>query len=599
MRFRNGLIGLLLLLMAMPGLNFAQESPVCSEDELLQIWQIQGTSDIPHCLDQKVKAYGIVTALIPNGFFMQTPTAESDQDPLTSDGIFVLTDVPPAAWGIAVGDTVEVVAKVKEFYNFTRLQPSGKKRVTVVAQDMPMPEAVDIGSMSYEWEAGVHPMERFEGMLVQVNDVLVSASTNHFDEFGISLSNERAFREMGIEADMSVNLAGTGLPEWDLNPEIIEVDPVEIGLDRQDVLAGSYVSVMGPVHYAYQDYQILPLILIIDPIEDVAYSVRERLEGEFTIASQNVENLFDLVDDPNRDDATFEDYVPDNEAEYQSRLVKLSAQIRENLGAPDILALQEVENWRVLNDLALQIHTDDPALTYIPCLLEGHDGRGIDVGYLINSKRVNVLDCYRMPGSYEAIQNNTQTDLFGRPPLIVDVELLLEDGASYTLHIINLHNKSLGGNDTTPTQNRRMEQAEFIAAYVEAMMQADPEAKVIILGDFNAFQFSDGIVDVVGIIQGQQDPAEALRSPERVYETGLINQIEKVAAAQRYSYVYNSQAQILDQMLVSPAVDAIVSAMEISRGNADGLDAWHLDEMMGSLRSSDHDGLVLFIKPSQ
>ena len=54
----------------------------------------------------------IVTAVGAGGFFIQTPTASSDNDADTSDGIFVLYD---GTTMINVGDQVDVTGEVEEF----------------------------------------------------------------------------------------------------------------------------------------------------------------------------------------------------------------------------------------------------------------------------------------------------------------------------------------------------------------------------------------------------------------------------------------------------------------------------------------------------
>ena len=565
-------------------------------DAPLEIWQIQGAGEESNCQGERVTTEGnIVTAVGKAGFFIQTPADRSDGNPLTSDGIYVAANTPPVRWGIQAGDIVDVSGRVDELYGFTQLLVTGRRRVTVVSSGNPIPIPLDLTSVDLT-PGTPHPLERYEGMLVEVDDVFITATTNYFDEFGISLTGERVFREIGIESDTMPEFAGLGLPEFDLNPELIEVDPPEMGLPVEQITTGSRASVVGGLAYAYRDYQLWPVDVTIDQAGFEARSVRGRELGEFTIATQNVLNLFDTVDDPNRSDARSESWTPPDEEAYQRHLNKLSAQIRFNLGAPDILALQEMENSRTLADLILRLHADDPTLRYTGCLLEGNEGRGIDVAYLVRVDHINLLDCYRLPGSLEA-KFEVGGPWFTRPPLVLEAEYIKEGGESFPLTLINLHLKSLIDVEADRNQNRRLLQATMVAEYVQQRQNSDPDINLVVLGDFNGFEFSDGLTDVVGIIAGTHDPAEARMAPETdLVEPNLVNQVLRVPADDRYSYIYNSTAQVLDHILTSPALDAFVVDAQFSRGNADGLPEWY-DADNGTLRSSDHDGFVIYVRP--
>ena len=61
------------------------------------IHDIQGPGLVTPLLGQDVTTTGIVTGLKTNGFFIQTPDANVDANPLTSEGIFVFTSSAPIA----------------------------------------------------------------------------------------------------------------------------------------------------------------------------------------------------------------------------------------------------------------------------------------------------------------------------------------------------------------------------------------------------------------------------------------------------------------------------------------------------------------------
>ena len=56
---------------------------------------------------------------------------------------------------------------------------------------------------------------------------------------------------------------------------------------------------------------------------------------------------------------------------------------------------------------------------------------------------------------------------------------------------------------------KRFEQAESIATMIQDLQITDPGIPLAVVGDFNAFEFTDGYVDSVGIIKGDFEPAEA------------------------------------------------------------------------------------------
>src|SRR5690606_12033924 len=110
----------------------------------------------------------------------------------------------------------------------------------------------------------------------------------------------------------------------------------------------------------------------------------QRITGEplVTVGTLNMWNLFDTVDDPGGDSVL-------GHTEYSRRLTKLAETIRSELGAPDVLAVQEVENARVLEDLLARPELE--ALGYQYAILPGVDPRGINVGFL-HRDNVNITD---------------------------------------------------------------------------------------------------------------------------------------------------------------------------------------------------------------
>jgi hypothetical protein len=174
------------------------------------------------------------------------------------------------------------------------------------------------------------------------------------------------------------------------------------------------------------------------------------------------------------------------------------------------------------------------------------------------------------------------------------------NGAPFPFTVIGVHNRSLSGIEgTSASANRvrqkRLEQADELARYIQGRQIADPTRRLVVTGDFNAFQFSDGYVDVVGIISGHLDPNGAIQ-PGHVdhVEPNLADRVNDLPPAERYSFVFDGSAQVLDHMLTSANLNDFVRGLVFARGNADAPAALETDPSTPQ-RLADHDGEVLFV----
>ena len=140
--------------------------------------------------------------------------------------------------------------------------------------------------------------------------------------------------------------------------------------------------------------------------------------GEITIGDQNLERFYNATSD------TSGAVVLTSQA-YALRLAKASLAIRNVLGMPDILCLEEMENLATLTDLSSKISSDavaagqtDPA--YVPYLVQGNDTSAINVAFLIKPSKVDVTDVTQF-GKTTTYTNSTgtQATLNDRPPLVM------------------------------------------------------------------------------------------------------------------------------------------------------------------------------------
>ncbi|MBT8108347.1 MAG: lamin tail domain-containing protein [Gammaproteobacteria bacterium] len=535
----------------------------------------------------------VVTAVGPEGFAMQTPAGLEDATVDTSEGIYVYTDSTPT---VAAGDLVVVTGLVREFFDLTEI--TGNPNVEVVGGSTPPAPVVfdeNVPSPSPALPSCAIEFECYEGMLVQVTGGTVGASNLRFNvdpvaEVTVTAAGKRPFREPGVEFP---GLAMPPIATWDGNPEIFELDPDKLGLPNQIIPAGSHFNATGIIGFEFGDYELWPSSLTVFPA-DIPSSVRDRQRAELTVGSLNMFRLFDDVDDPGEpraDGETRNDWVAST-AEYDRRRAKFVSYIIDVLKAPDILAVQEVEKLGVLEDLAADMAA--AGVNYTAYVEEGNDIGTIDVGFLVRDTM--AVDAITQINKDEILAFDGSL-LHDRPPLLLEGRSTNE-GADYPIAVMVVHNRSLSRiddpSDGERVRAKRLAQAESIAQSINDLQTADPGIRLVVIGDFNAFQFSDGYVDSVGIISGLFDPDASLVPGTDYVEPDLINLTNSVPESERYSFVFRGSAQALDHALTSMSLDMSFRGLEYGRGNADAAVDLINDDTT-PLRSSDHDGLVLFI----
>jgi len=563
------------------------------------VFDIQGDGAASPLEGSRVIVVGVVTAVGPDGFFMQTT---GDGNPDTSDGIFVFTGTAPT---VAVGDEVEVNGTVDEFFGLTEITNS--PIVTILGTGALPPAIVfdaNVPSSDPTMPSCSLEYECYEGMRVKIPAGIVAASNQEFGsdpfaEVHVTAGPTRPFREPGIEFP-----GLPGLPVWDGNPEVFELDPDKLGLPNLNIPAGSTFSATGVIGFEFNHYEFWPSELTVTNAP-LPVAVRRQTRDEATVGSLNVFRLFDDVDDPSSLSAVGavrNDFVVSTD-EYNRRLAKLATHVVDVMRTPNILAIQEVESLSVLEDLAAAIEAQEPRTKYSAYLIEGNDIGTIDVGFLVQ-KRVKVKSVTQL-GADElfAFDNSALHD---RPPLLIDA-ILDED---LRVKVMVLHMRSLGGIEGERVQRKRLAQAQSVAQMVQDI-QHKKNVKLVVLGDFNAFEFTDGYVDVAGIIKGDFNPAESLvcsfESCPNIVTRALTDELLNIDPAERYSFIFRDSfnaagsrgdAQILDHAMTSRKLAKFVTDLQFARGNADAAeelveDDGTLDEL--ALRASDHDGLVLYL----
>lgn len=296
--------------------------------------------------------------------------------------------------------------------------------------------------------------------------------------------------------------------------------------------------------------------------------------GALRLAQFNVLNLFDTVDGPSRG--------PDrlSPAEYELKLTKLSLAIRDELGSPDVIALQEIENEQVLKDLVARPELKH--LGYESVIMPGNDLRGINVAVLYRKELVSLRNAEQFNTKVKGLEPaKGQIDpalLFARPPLVVDFEhrgaAQAAEGAGHLTLIVNHFKSKLGGSGF---DIRRVHQAEAVAGIVDARRAADPYANVIVLGDLNALPREKPIQKLLRNADGTR----------RLVDTAL-----RVPHEERYTYVYRGKKNLLDHIMVTPELDKSVLDMSIKRIST-GATEEQIKSSKTGYGASDHDPMIL------
>jgi predicted extracellular nuclease len=582
------------------------------------IAEIQGDKAKSPLENQQVKVHGIVTARNRNGFFMQSPDDKTDGNPATSEGVYVYIGQNGAFDG-AAGDMVEVTATVQEFlprsetYGLTTTE-LGKATVKILSSKNALPAPITLTTNDLVGNNLLN-LEKYEGMRVRADTLSVTGPTGGRtnEKTGIATSDgvffatlagvPRPVREAGVEAFIALGLK---LPPttvlFDTNPEMLRVDSDAItGSKAIDVTAGATLkNVVGIIDYGYRRYTLLIDGAAPPTVEGnkAFMPVSAAGDRELTISSFNIENFFD---DEQNSDVAKETML--SKEYFQKRLNKASLAIRKVLSMPDVLGVEEVENLKVLKKLAAKINADavasglaDPK--YEAYLEDGNDVRGIDSGFLVKSTKVKVIDTKQLAKDVSLDFKDAAGDakLFDRPPFMIRVQAIdAKSPDPLAVTVIVNHLKSYLGVDSEKdgprVREKRKQEAEWLANFVTERAKSDPNERLLVCGDFNAFLYSDGYNDLIGTLKGKPD--QKVTNPSKTYATGLFDLADFIAVANKYSYVHDGSTQVLDHILVNKNLSNSLLKFGYARVDADFPVAWSTDDTRPE-RLSDHDAPVAF-----
>ncbi len=266
-------------------------------------------------------------------------------------------------------------------------------------------------------------------------------------------------------------------------------------------------------------------------------SAQEKSYNITCVAFYNQENLFDTINDPDKNDEEFlpdglNRWTGDKYLEKLSHMADVITQIGDEYikGGPVCLGVSEVENIGALTDLANQPKMK--ASGYIPVLLEGPDRRGVDVGFLYRKEFFTLISAT----SHRLVVAD-QPDFKTRDQLLVK-GILLGD----TVHFIINHWPSRSGGEKRSAPMRAAA-AQLVRTTVDSIMTVNPNAKIIIMGDLNDNPTN---ASVYKVLKAARDQATAINI------TGLYNPMYNMFKVQGIgSNAYRDSWSLFDQIIVS------------------------------------------------
>ncbi|MEM6559305.1 MAG: ExeM/NucH family extracellular endonuclease [Myxococcota bacterium] len=614
------------------------------------ISEVQGSGTSSPLLGQRVVVEGIVVGDFQrgigrdgelNGFAMQEEDGDSDGDPTSSEGIFVFEGDTPTS-DVSRGDRVRVTGSVSEFFGETQI---GDATVELLSTGETLPSAAVL-SLPFDAVVAnsdgelIADLEAFEGMQVTVPQPLFVTELFNLDRFGeirlaadgrlFQFTNDNppdmeGFARHVEEVARSTIMLDDGLNVQ--NPDPIRYPAPGLTTSNAVRMGDSVMSLRGVLRFTRGSGGSGDELYRVVPTEEPAFESQNvrpqapQVEGSLTVASFNVLNFFNDIDDSTGrcfPSLTDEDCRgADNIEELERQQAKLVVALSE-LDA-DIIGLVELENDYVdgaqssiatlVDALNAAGTADCGAYDYVdPNRRVGDDA--IAVGLVFCADTVSLA-----AGTTPAILTDAllpELGLVDRAP-IFDGESTNRaplaatfDVAGEQLTVVVNHFKSKGPSSLADSpvcdapaaepncdqgdgqgfwNARRIDAAVALLAWLAGSPTGSDDPDRLIIGDLNAYQREDPIATLLA--RGFTDAVLAFGTSDE----------------QPYSFVFDGQAGALDFALVSPSLVAQTRGAAEWHSNADEADGLDYNTDFGRnvsifdgavpFRASDHDPLVV------
>ncbi|HEX2731183.1 MAG TPA: ExeM/NucH family extracellular endonuclease [Polyangiaceae bacterium] len=557
------------------------------------IHDVEGSSSASPLVGSTVTIEGVVVGDFQgstglSGFFVQEEDSQIDDNPLTSEAIFVFDGAGAVA--VHSGDVVRVTGQVREYFNLTEL--SGPTSVNVCAAGASVtPSEVVLPAPDATY------LERFEGMLVDFAQPLTASDTYNLGRYGeVTLSS-------GGRLQVSTHVAAPGAPanaveEANLRRSV----QLDDGSNIENPATSPYLApdgtlrvgdtvtgLRGVLGYAFDVYEIHPTQAPTFQRDNPRPALPAAGSG-LRIASFNVLNYFTTLDTGSPVCGplhTLDCRGANSAAEFQRQRTKILAAMT-TINA-DIYGLMELEN------------NTDASLTDLVSGLNGIFGSGtydfvhtgtigtdaIKVGLIYKTSTVTLES-----PSY-AILDSTYDPSFidtRNRPVLAQTFRQLATGEVITIAVNHLKSKGSActGDPDVGDGQGNCNQTRTAAALAElGWLDTHPtgssDSDVLVMGDMNAYAKEDPIAAFIG--------------------GGLVDLMATRIGGSAYSYVFNGESGYLDHALASPSLAAKVSSVTEWHINADEPRILDYNQEFNppalyqpdAFRASDHDPFVIDI----
>jgi len=555
---------------------------------VVAIHKIQGDGATSPLLDQVVTIEGIVVGDFQGddglgGFFVQAEDSQVDENPATSEGIFVY-EGDSSHNEVRVGDKVQVIGKVLEYKKLTEI--TEVTRINVLSANNQLPAVTIIDDVV---AANTSSLERFEGMRVQFSQPLYLTEYYQLARYGtIMLSvggrleqftHRHAPSRSGYQSHQTqierrrIFLDDGSNQE---NPPTVIFARGGHPLSAANLLRGgdTVTGLTGVLDYRYGDYRVQNNTGVNFALGNPRPTTPPTVGGRLKVASFNMMNYF----------TTFNERGADNHQEWERQKDKLIATLVA-INA-DIVGLMEIEN---------NGYGDDSAIASLVNALNNR--LGSNTYDFVNPElprlgedEIAVALIYRpatvtLKGAAQTKTDGTFAE-YNRPPL---VQTFTERASGESLTIAVNHFKSKGYATKLPQDKdqkdgqgknnyTRTQAAQALAAWLATDPTASGESDFLIIGDLNAY--------------AQEAPITELKN------AGYTNLFAQ--NSETYSYVYDGQVGYLDHALASRDLMAQVTGAAHWFINADEPSAFDYHDYNPAnlytstpFRSSDHDPVII------
>lgn len=610
-------------------------------------------TDASPLLGETVTIEGVVVADFQlmnqlRGFFIQEEDFDQDNDPTTSEGLFVFTGDNPVV-DVEEGQIIRVTGNVNEFFGMTQITATANGSLNIIDAgnnlnlvtptiiDLPIDSNVNIDEF----------YEQYEGMLVQFNNKLVVSEYFQLERFGqITLTaDERPFQYTHITDNPTVtgfeefsaqlerkriilddgnNIQNFGVSNSNPDGTIFypQPDGFGVGTQGEDFFRGgdSITDLTGVLHWSFAGasgtdaWRIRPTEN--NPIEFTVENPRPLdppdVGGNVKVGSFNVLNYFNTLSNGSNNARG-----ANSIAEFNRQSDKLVQAIIQ-LDA-DVLGLIEIENngdqaQPAIKELVERLNAELGSNVYgfVDAGKVGTDA--ITNGFIYKTSTMEMLGNPAILNDASFTDPNGTGQQRSRPAIAQTFRVIDSNNDDFgeSFNVVVNHFKSKGASSVPSTSpdadqgdgqgnwnDTRTKAAQALATWIDNDPTGSGDSDYLIIGDLNAYK--------------GETPITALK------DAGYTDLLEQFSGNDAYSFVFNGQLGYLDHALGNASVTDQVTGVAEWLINSDEVSLFDYNDTVrdqgeqafnvkpsgnelfevNPFRTSDHDPLLVGLNLNQ